>query len=309
MELLWLALGLVAACIPLALWAGSSASAWTVGLLGVLGVVVVLEADSALAPPPVDPADRARPVESGEDGYVTSRTCRACHPGEYDSWFASYHRTMTQPATAATIGGAVDAPAEAGAHRMIFERDGDGVRVGVDGAEPRDVVMLTGSHHLQLLWFDGRADPGAGALDRRMAQAPLVWLFEAERWIPRNAAFLRPPADDPGAETGRWSVVCNRRHATHARPRLRRDGRAETDVAELGIACESCHGPAASHVAAMRAPAARYAAHLGGGTTEPLVDPSDLDHRRGSEVCGQCHAVLQFHDDAGGRAWVDGGFA
>src|SRR5690349_18016163 len=40
-----------------------------------------------------------RPVQVDEDGYVSSDTCRACHPSEYASWHRSYHRTMTQVAT------------------------------------------------------------------------------------------------------------------------------------------------------------------------------------------------------------------
>ena len=37
-----------------------------------------------------------RPIEVASDRYVSSRTCRACHPSQYASWHASYHRTMTQ---------------------------------------------------------------------------------------------------------------------------------------------------------------------------------------------------------------------
>ena len=40
-----------------------------------------------------------RPIQSQIAGYVTSNTCRACHPGNYASWHASFHRTMTQVAT------------------------------------------------------------------------------------------------------------------------------------------------------------------------------------------------------------------
>ena len=29
-----------------------------------------------------------RPIEVRSDGYVSSRTCRSCHPANYASWFA-----------------------------------------------------------------------------------------------------------------------------------------------------------------------------------------------------------------------------
>ena len=37
-----------------------------------------------------------RPVEVAEGGYVSSGTCKACHPSQYESWHGSFHRTMTQ---------------------------------------------------------------------------------------------------------------------------------------------------------------------------------------------------------------------
>jgi hypothetical protein len=37
-----------------------------------------------------------RPIEVPGDGYATSQTCKACHPGQYETWHGSYHRTMTR---------------------------------------------------------------------------------------------------------------------------------------------------------------------------------------------------------------------
>src|SRR4029450_4367906 len=44
-----------------------------------------------------------RPIQSPIAGYLSSNACRACHPGNYASWHASFHRTMTQVATPATL--------------------------------------------------------------------------------------------------------------------------------------------------------------------------------------------------------------
>ena len=44
-----------------------------------------------------------RPIITPQGNYVTSNSCRACHPGNYASWHASFHRTMTQVATPATL--------------------------------------------------------------------------------------------------------------------------------------------------------------------------------------------------------------
>src|SRR5262245_48024029 len=47
-------------------------------------------------------AAAGRPIQQPADGYVSSDTCRACHPSQYASWHASYHRTMTQVASPRT---------------------------------------------------------------------------------------------------------------------------------------------------------------------------------------------------------------
>ena len=44
-----------------------------------------------------------RPIQVPDDGFVSSTTCKACHPNEYATWYGSYHRTMTQVATSDTV--------------------------------------------------------------------------------------------------------------------------------------------------------------------------------------------------------------
>jgi hypothetical protein len=44
-----------------------------------------------------------RPIQVREDGYVSSETCKACHPSQYAAWHGSFHRTMTQVATPDTV--------------------------------------------------------------------------------------------------------------------------------------------------------------------------------------------------------------
>jgi len=47
-----------------------------------------------------------QPVAKGREGFVTSNACRSCHPAEYSSWHASYHRTMTADAALGSVGAA-----------------------------------------------------------------------------------------------------------------------------------------------------------------------------------------------------------
>ena len=66
---------------------------------------------------------------------------------------------------------------------------------------------------------------------------------------------------------------------------------ARTEVAELGISYEACHGPALEHIAHFQNPFNRYtgrdeakAAH---GIKNP--DTGKMDHHKSAQVCGQCH--------------------
>ncbi|MEO2015555.1 MAG: cytochrome c3 family protein, partial [Fuerstiella sp.] len=129
-------------------------------------------------------------------------------------------------------------------------------------------------------------------------------LREEQQWIPRTTAFLQPPRSDPD-ETGRWSNDCIRCHATHGRANIQRfaDGATydaqdvNTRVAELGIACEACHGPGEQHVAANRSPLRRYGQYWDDTGDDTIIHPGRLSHKQSAQVCGQCHGIFTTHND------------
>jgi hypothetical protein len=260
-----------------------------------LGVAAaaLLRDDPGGAPP------ASRPLELPAGGYVGSARCRSCHPEEHASWHASFHRTMTQVASRDAL-------------RATFERleldwsgkpvllEWRGARLWVEfergGARPgpvqRPVEQVTGSHHLQVLWYStGR--------ERELAPVPMAYRIDEAIWLPLPAVFVVPPELRDPPEPGAWNQNCHMCHATGVRPRLDVD-RCDTHAAELGIACEACHGPGAQHVAVNADPLRRYALHLGEGGDPTIVDPHDLDAARSAQVCGQCHSVsierIEFFD-------------
>src|SRR5262249_60600840 len=115
---------------------------------------------------------------------------------------------------------------------------------------------------------------------RVLGQLPAMFLIGEQRWIPRPAAFMRPPSDGVFSETGRWNGVCINCHATHGKwmfdraipSNLSEAQSAETTTAEFGIACEACHGPAAEHIRANQNPAPRYGRHWR-GLAASIVQP------------------------------------
>lgn len=237
-----------------------------------------------LASVPLDRLRPARPIQVSDAGYISSQSCRECHPHNHATWYASYHRRMTQVATPEAVAGDFDdVEVSFGQREYQLRRRGEICWVEMDdhdlppGTSDRvdvPLVMTTGSHHMQVYWYPT-------GFSRVLGQMPLVYLMDEQRWIPRQAAFLVEP-DVYHTETGRWNDTCIGCHATHGQPRPDSRGGWDSQVAEFGISCEACHGPAETHVALRRA---------GRDDPDPIVNPADLTHRRASQVCGQCHSV------------------
>jgi formate-dependent nitrite reductase cytochrome c552 subunit len=250
-----------------------------------------------------------RPIEVASDRYVSSRTCRACHPSQYASWHASYHRTMTQAATPQSVAARFDGVrVDAGA--MTLEQRGDELWAEFDdpdAAAPRriarQVVLTTGSHNQQIYWY-------ATGHGRTLGQLPVIWLVNERRWIPRRAAVMHPPGQAAFSETGAWNGICVACHTTLGRPAFDTPfgsqpiatQQVDTTAAEFGVACEACHGPADEHVRTNADPRRRYALHLTKASDASIVHPARLDPRRSAQVCGQCHSFWEFADQAAERA-------
>jgi hypothetical protein len=159
------------------------------------------------------------------------------------------------------------------------------------------VQLLTGSHHHQTFWV--KAERGG-----ELRVLPVVYLIDEGSLIPRRDAFLNPP--DAAEQAVRWNSNCVQCHAVAGAPGHdeRRDV-FDTSAAELGIACEACHGAGEAHVRAMQNPLSRFRAHDGpkGGN---LINPEQLPSERASQVCGRCHSYFFPKQE---RDWWQHGFA
>jgi hypothetical protein len=240
-------------------------------------------ASAALFRPPAHAEPpRSRPKTTEATTYVSSNACLGCHPGEHASFSRTFHRTMTQDANAKTVLAPKAAP---------FERRGDEVWF-----EGKRVVLTTGSHREQAYWVDGRRSG-------ELALVPFVWMIRERKLLPRAEAFLTPP-DVPLGDT-HWSGNCIACHAVAGEPRRDESGVAfTTRAAELGIACEACHGPGAAHAERHRDPVERYLAR--GKDDSTIVNPKKLPAERSAAVCGQCHSYSYPRDEA---EWWKHGYA
>ncbi|HEY7376530.1 MAG TPA: multiheme c-type cytochrome, partial [Polyangia bacterium] len=242
---------------------------------------------------------RARDLHGG--AYVGSMACRRCHQDHYRSWARTFHRTMTTNATATTVRGDFSGATlrHAGVEARM-DRDADGgyrMTFASAGAPARTVkvVRAVGSRrYQQYLAAEGDA----------LWRLPVAYQIEEKRWFPMTGAFLFPDdaaVDDPtrpsyggnavfDRHVTRWNDNCVFCHNVGPNPgRDPTSGSFRTTVAELGIACEACHGPGAEHARANADPSRRYALHLAPRADPTIVNPSRLAPARAADLCGRCH--------------------
>ncbi len=264
--------------------------------------------DAAEAPTPAPDPVAERTATLGRHtagGYVGSAACAGCHEATHASWHRSFHRTMTQEPTPEAVLGHFDGESldRAGHYRAL--RRGDAFFVtqpredGVLVEQPLELV--TGSHHMQIYWVRGQR----GALEA----FAFAFLLPEQRWVPNEWTLLRPPhpsdplVGDKVEAVYTWNRVCVKCHVVDGNPGFDgKTGLVESSVAELGIACEACHGPAAEHVRTHRRRAEEGLPALASDAGDPtILDPRSRGAAGASEVCAQCHSISLFHDDA---AWV-----
>jgi hypothetical protein len=267
--------------------------------------------------------DAAIPRVVDEQGFVGADACRACHPGEYASWHGSFHRTMTQRASTESIVAPFDGrdlvkygltsrPERRGDEFWIDMEDPAYLlqamyrnapqRPGVAPRVQRQIVMTTGSHHFQAYWF---RDPESGDL----WQFPWRYSIDDQRWVHRDDSFLAPPERDEMRGHRVWNEACIECHAVAGQPgqTTQLGASDDTRVADLGIACEACHGPAEEHVRRHRNPVERYQAHLDPSDDPTIVHPGHLSPRLSAQVCGGCHGFFEYtHPQIVADRWKTG---
>jgi hypothetical protein len=248
------------------------------------------------------------------DPVAGSDSCRSCHPQQWQTWHASWHRTMTQRPAAGVLAPFAGEQLDYGGFRATMDRGEDGApRVIVRrldeageqtiGAPVLDVAVAlsVGSHRYQQ--YVAPLDRGGG--DQELWRLPVAWHRAEQRWIHMNGAFVEPEGEsgslvDYERHLSRWNDNCIFCHNTEPVPGLSDAWSGfRTSVGELGIACEACHGPAQAHLDRhLGNPLRRLLASAESGTDGSIANPSTIGPARESEVCGRCHGQRIARDIA-----------
>ncbi|MDY7228648.1 cytochrome c3 family protein [Hyalangium rubrum] len=252
--------------------------AWGLGL-ALLGVV----AGAALR---ATVAEVRTPVALADVAYTGSASCRPCHPDHYASWRRTFHRTMTQEASpTAVLGDFSGVSFTYAGVTSRFLREGEGFVIetldGQGQLRRQAVARTVGSRRVQQYLVRE---------DDRFIRLPVAWDIAQRRWFHLTGGFLDPDGTDFNAHRALWNANCIFCHNVKAQPGYDWErSRFDSHVAELGIACEACHGPGTEHVARNASPLRRYYLHASEKEDRSIVNPLRLDALRRIQVCGHCH--------------------
>jgi len=223
--------------------------------------------------------------------YVGSQTCAGCHESERQAWTGSHHAlAWTQPGETTVLGDFDNAVFVHKGITMRFSRRDDAFVVETEGADGAmhafEVAGVVGIAPLQQYLV--ATEPG------RFQALDIVWDVEGKRWY-----HLYPDQDLPPGDgfhwTGpykNWNARCAECHATGFVKNYDAGARTyDSRQAEIGVGCESCHGPGKEHVAWAKAPGDYDADRWPGLTAKGFT----IGFAAGSaeteiEQCAGCHS-------------------
>jgi hypothetical protein len=240
--------------------------------------------------------------------YVGSKSCgvSGCHEDINRSYATTPHAQSMAPANSPTELGRVAMPVT-----VFNQKNNRSYTVYQDGANLYQSVYELDKNGHKIYSIAHKIDYATGG--ERTGYTYLfrvgAWIFQAplSYYVPSKSWELSPGyvADDPGF-TRVMTTGCLVCHNGQPDPEPKRDGMYKEPpfrFAELGISCESCHGPGALHVKEMQSKRGRVLGPREVDTS--IVNPAKLSPRLADDLCRECHQAGDAEVLYPGKSYMD----
>ncbi len=215
-------------------------------------------------------------------GYAGSGECRQCHRQQFADWQGSHHDLAMQPTTPDTVLG--DFNGAVFQHQEVqtrFYKKGEEFWLRTDNIEGEledfKVVYTFGVTPLQQYLLD--------VGDGRLQAFTIAWDSRSKAEGGQRWFHLYP--DTSGhqdilhwtRQSNNWNSGCAECHSTDLQKNYQAESNSyQTRWAELDVACEACHGPAAAHIDWARSAIDPLVADISPGNTAPKQS-KQRDHK------------------------------
>src|SRR5690606_19805550 len=149
-----------------------------------------------------------RPFDNAATAFTGSDACEGCHADRHGSWYGTFHRTMTQEASPASVQGRFDGQSLDywGLRVRPVEEDG---RYFFEYANPEtgqtlarmEIERTVGSHRYQQ-YLTRLPEDGT------YVRLHYLWHNADQRWVHMNAAFLGPDEQGFDDQVAIWNQNC-----------------------------------------------------------------------------------------------------
>lgn len=246
----------------------------------VAGSVLLAAVAARLAPPePVQSGSPRPPLADDSDikGYAGNEACQSCHPTEFADHRSSNHARALHVMSRAELGALCPAPGRINDLPYSLVEKAGKFYFEVKVPEAPDKYQLW---PLDYAFGSGKTGMTfVSMLDGRNIAEMKMSYFPGER------VWRVTPGQDLGrrSSAGRTRDLKQSHRCFECHTNALSRNEFTPKPAFLGVGCESCHGPGAAHIAAVRSGAS--ATHM-----EPL---GKLSARELNTRCGSCHSTDQ----------------
>lgn len=225
-------------------------------------------------------------------GYAGAEACAECHATVTRVWAESHHSRTMQPATIQSVKGDF-------AQRYLLLH---GSAFTLQRRENRFYITeseLSGKpweHRIEYTLGDRRFQHYLTTLsDGRILLLPPTWDVLRKKWD--FDLDIGNPEESSVDPIQIWNKTCYACHVSQGQKNFELENlRYRTTWRDLGINCESCHGPGSEHIVT-----AKGAKVLDAATRARLRasirNPARLDAASSTAICAQCHSLRDVYTE------------